>query len=49
MVASPGDTQPVFDLIARQAANLCNVPIAVVAMFDGTMIHLVTQTGMDPG
>jgi hypothetical protein len=23
MVASPGDRQPVFDLIARQAADLC--------------------------
>jgi hypothetical protein len=26
MSASPGDAQPVFDLIARQAAKLCNVP-----------------------
>ncbi len=25
MIASPGDTQPVFDLIARQAAKLCDV------------------------
>ena len=48
MIASPGDTQPVFDLIARQAAKLCEVPIAAVARFDGAMIHLVTQTGMDP-
>ena len=48
MIASPGDIQPVFDLIARQAANLCKVPIAVVARFDGAMIHLVTHTGMDP-
>ena len=31
MSASPGDPQPVFDLIARQAAKLCNVPIAAVA------------------
>src|SRR6476660_6747667 len=37
MVASPGDTQPVFDLIARRAANLCEVPIASVAIFDGAM------------
>src|SRR5690242_11689911 len=48
MVASPGDTQPVFDLIARQAAKLCDVPHAVVARFDGALIHLVTHTGMDP-
>ena len=47
MVASPGDTQPVFDLIARQAANLCEVPIASVAIFDGAMVHLVAQSGFD--
>jgi two-component system, NtrC family, sensor kinase len=40
--ASPGDPQPVFDLIARQAAKLCNVPTAAVAMseFDGKYLHL---------
>jgi two-component system, NtrC family, sensor kinase len=47
MIASPGDTQPVFDLIARQAANLCEVPIAAVGLFDGTMVHLATQSGFD--
>ena len=47
MSASPGDAQPVFDLIARQAAKLCNVPTAAVATFDGTMIHLATQSGFD--
>ncbi len=47
MSASPGDPQPVFDLIARQAAKLCNVPTAAVATFDGTMIHLATQSGFD--
>jgi PAS domain S-box-containing protein len=46
MMSSPSDTQPVFDLIARQAAELCDVPIAVVARYDGAMIHLVTQSGM---
>jgi PAS domain S-box-containing protein len=48
MVASPGDTQPVFDLIARRAAELCAVPVAAVAMLDGTMLHLATQKGFDP-
>ena len=48
MVTSPGDTQPVFDLIARQAADLCAVPAAAVAIFDGTMLHLATQNGLDP-
>ena len=47
MSASPGDTQPVFDLIARQAAKLCSVPTAAVATFDGTMVHLATQSGFD--
>ena len=47
MSASPGDPQPVFDLIARQAAKLCNVPTAAVATFDGSMIHLATQSGLD--
>ncbi len=47
MSASRGDPQPVFDLIARQAAKLCNVPTAAVATFDGTMIHLATQSGLD--
>jgi GAF domain-containing protein len=45
MSASPGDPQPVFDLIARQAAKLCNAPTAAVATYDGTMIHLVSQSG----
>jgi two-component system NtrC family sensor kinase len=48
MSASPDDAQPVFDLIARQAAKLCSVPTAAVATFDGTLIHLVTQSGFDP-
>ena len=47
MSASPGDPQPVFDLIARQAAKLCNVPTAAVATLDGTMLHLATQSGFD--
>jgi two-component system, NtrC family, sensor kinase len=47
MSASPDDVQRVFDLIARQAAKLCNVPTAAVATFDGTMIHLATQSGFD--
>jgi two-component system NtrC family sensor kinase len=46
MSASPGDAQPVFDLIARQAANQCNVPTTAVATFDGTMMHLATESGL---
>jgi two-component system, NtrC family, sensor kinase len=46
MSASPGDAQPVFDLIARQAANQCNVPTAAVATFDGTMMYLTSESGL---
>ena len=48
MSASPGNSQPVFDLIARQAATLCNVPTAAVAILEGTMLHLATQSGFNP-
>src|SRR4051794_33924402 len=44
---SPSDTQRVFDLIVQQAAKLCEVPVASVATFDGTMIHLAAQNGLD--
>ncbi len=47
MAASPGQTEPVFDLIAQQAAKLCEAPIAMVGMVDGAMVHLVTQSGFD--
>ena len=46
MSASPGDALPVFDLIARQAANQCNVPTTAVATFDGTMMHLASEGGL---
>ena len=46
MSASPGDPQPVFDLIARQAANQCDVPTTAVATFDGTMMHLASESGL---
>ena len=38
MSASPGDPQPVFDLIAGQAQAQCNCASAAVYEFDG-MIH----------
>ena len=48
MIASPDDTAPVFDLIARQAADLCAASAAAVAMLDGTMLQLATQYSYDP-
>ena len=40
MSASPGDPQPVFDLIVERARELCNGYGAIVLEFDGTLIHL---------
>jgi GAF domain-containing protein len=39
MSASPGDPQPVFDLIARRARDLCNAPRAGLFEFDGQLVH----------
>ena len=39
MSASPGDPQPVFDLIARRARNLCNSTVASLFEFDGELVH----------
>jgi two-component system NtrC family sensor kinase len=39
MSASPGDPQPVFDLIARRARDLCNTNTASVFEFDGELVH----------
>jgi hypothetical protein len=40
MSASPGDAQPVFDLIVRHASELCNVPSAELFEYDGELVHL---------
>ena len=40
MSASPGDPQPVFDLIARRARDLCNTDTATLLEFDGELVHL---------
>ena len=47
MAASPGDPQPVFDLIVRQAREQCNSEIASLFECDGTMIYcraLISET-----
>ena len=38
--SSPTDTQPVFDMIARNARRLCEADSAAVFTYDGTLIHL---------
>ena len=47
MSASPGDPQPVFDLIARRARDLCNTTTATVFEFDGELVHLRSRVGVE--
>ena len=46
MSASPGDPQPVFDLIVDRARDLCDAYGATVYEFDGTLIHWRAATGV---
>ena len=39
MSASPGDPQPVFDLIVHRARDLCNTTNAALFEFDGELVH----------
>ena len=41
---SPTDAQPVFDTIARSAMRLCAASLAVVARYDGELLHLAAHT-----
>jgi GAF domain-containing protein len=47
MSASPGDAQPVFDLIVRRARDLCNAPTVGLLEFDGEFVHLRSIVGME--
>jgi two-component system NtrC family sensor kinase len=46
MSASPGDPQPVFDLIVERARDLCGGYGSTVYQFDGTLIHWRAATGV---
>jgi class 3 adenylate cyclase/putative methionine-R-sulfoxide reductase with GAF domain len=46
MSASPDDPQPVFDLIAARARDLCDAYGVTVLEFDGTLIHHRASTGV---
>jgi GAF domain-containing protein len=46
MSASPGDPQPVFDLIAVRARDLCDAYGVTVLVFDGTLVHHRASTGI---
>jgi PAS domain S-box-containing protein len=43
--SSPGDTQPVFEVIARSAAVLCGAEVCGVGPFDGELVHLAALYG----
>src|SRR5271165_7008323 len=47
MSASPGDPQPVFDLIVRRARDLCNTTTATLHGFDGELVHLRSTIGVE--
>jgi len=43
---SPTDVQPVFDIIAERAVNLCGAEVSVVSRFDGQVMHLAAIRGL---
>ena len=45
--ASPDDPQPVFEMIARRARELCGAEAASVSEFDGTMMTMRVMIGHD--
>src|SRR6266446_5779171 len=47
MSASPGDPQPVFDLISRRARDLCNSTTGAVFEFDGELVHARSVAGRE--
>src|SRR5215475_484931 len=42
------DVQPVFDAIARNAAQLCGALFGCVYRFDGELLHLVATQNVPP-
>src|SRR5947209_18432221 len=44
--ASPGDPQPVFDLISVRARDICGAYGVTVCEFDGSLLHWRAATGI---
>jgi hypothetical protein len=44
MSASPGDPQPVFDLITRRAQELCDGTAVGLFTYDGKLVHLALRS-----
>jgi GAF domain-containing protein len=47
MSASPGNAQPVFDLIAKRAAEVCSAPNAVLFRYEGGLLHWRASSGTE--
>src|SRR5215472_11656374 len=45
MAATPGDAQPVFQLIVERARAFCGADQANLALLDGEMLYLEATTG----
>ena len=48
IASSPGELQPVFDMIARHSKELCQGEFSGVFQYDGELIHLVAHHGLTP-
>ena len=46
--SSPTDVQPIFDAIARNAAQLCGAVFSTVFRFDGELVHRVADHNIEP-
>src|SRR6476469_7184379 len=49
MSASPGNAQPVFDLITRRAKEVCNAPAVMLFEYDGELVHFRSECGSGSG
>ena len=48
IASSPTDIQPVLDVVAKNAARLCNASDAIIARIDGNNIQPVAHYGPIP-
>ena len=48
MSRSPSDAQPVFDLVAQRAGNLCGAEVAIVSRYSDGRIDLAALHGINP-
>lgn len=46
--SSPGELQPVFDLIARKAAEICSAGFCNLQRYDGARLHFCANFGFPP-